>query len=81
MKIKSQKNNPKVHITKSATDAVFENCEFIGVDLQNDGKRTKVLKTGFYNNFFNFIQNKWHLTWWGVLILSVVSGVLVALIT
>lgn len=38
---------PMVHVTKSATDTTFDNCEFDRVDLITEGKRTKVLRSKF----------------------------------
>lgn len=78
MEQKISRKNPKVHVTGSASDTVFDTCEFIGVDLQNDGKGTRILKTKF-SMFTDFLIREWHTTWWGTLVLTIISGLFVGI--
>lgn len=59
----------KIHVTKTAEDTSFDNCEF-GIDFKNDGARTQVRKSKFMS-----LQSRASFRWF---ILTVVAGLVVA---
>lgn len=80
MKSNLPRNNPKIHITESASDTVFDNCEFVGIDVQNEGKRTKILRTKF-KDISILVTSDWHAKWWGKSIMVILTGLVLATIT
>lgn len=72
-----QSNRPMFHVTKTATDTIIDDCEFAGVSLKNDGKRTGVFNTKF-SEVTSIISSGWHTTWWWIFISTIIAGLLVA---
>ena len=76
----ARNNMAKVKLTKESKDNLFDNCDFNNVDFDNEGERNKVKDSRFRGKILQGEEKQkgWHTTWWGILILMIIGGVVIA---
>ena len=61
---------PKFHVTKKAKNTTIDGCEFVNVDLVNDGENTKVFNSRFMQ--IKTVAKDWASKWWGQVVVGLI---------